>query len=237
MTRTINSIFKDRKINLLPNFIQDYYYRLLNPIVGFLIRRGIHPNLLTTFGLVFSILSAILLAKGYFFLGGLTIIVAGTCDLMDGKVARATGLGSKFGALYDSAIDRYSEVIMFFGVCFYFIVNEMYITSIAVFIAVTGSLMVSYIRAKSESLGLQCKVGLMQRQERIVFLASGALFGNITFVSTYPLSLMFAIWIIAISANYTAVQRLYYVWKETLNLSPIIKEEKNEKEGIQEQDV
>ncbi len=237
MTKIFNSIFKDRKINLLPDFIQDYYYKLLNPLVGFLIKRGVHPNLLTTFGLIFSILSAILLAKGYFFWGGLTIMVAGTCDLVDGKVARATGLGSKFGALYDSAIDRYSEVVMFFGVCFYFIVNEMYITSIAVFIAVNGSLMVSYIRAKSESLGLQCKVGLMQRQERIVFLAFGALFGNITFVSTYPLSLMFVVWIIAVSANYTAVQRLYYVWKETFNLSPIIKEEKNEKEGLQEQDL
>jgi CDP-diacylglycerol--glycerol-3-phosphate 3-phosphatidyltransferase len=138
---------------------------------------------------------------------------------MDGMVARATGRGSKFGALYDSSIDRYSEVFMFFGACFFFVKNDMYITSIAVFICISGSLMVSYIRAKSESLGLQCKVGIMQRAERIVYLALGALLGNITFVEpSYPVSLIIVIWFIAIFSNFTAIQRLYHVWKETFNI-------------------
>ena len=239
MSKISESIFKERKINLLPNCIQDVYYKLINPLVSFLIKRGIHPNSLTTFGLLLSILSAVLLAKGkgYFFWAGLSIMVAGTCDVIDGKVARATGLGSKFGALYDSAIDRYSEVIMFLGVFFYFVANGMYTNSIAVFIAISGSLMVSYIRARAEALGVQCRVGIMQRAERIVFLAVGALFGDITFVSpSYPISLIVVIWFIAIGANFTAVQRLYYVWKETYSFKLAVKEEK-EGEDLQKQDI
>ncbi len=219
MPKIFSTFFSTQKINLLPKNIQNIYYKLINPIVNFLIKNSIHPNSLTTFGLIFSIISAVLLAKGYFSWAGLSIIIAGTCDVMDGMVARATGRGSKFGALFDSSIDRYSEVFMFFGACFFFVKNDMYITSIAVFICISGSLMVSYIRAKSESLGLQCKVGIMQRAERIVYLALGALLGNITFVEpSYPVSLIIVIWFIAIFSNFTAIQRLYHVWKETFNI-------------------
>lgn len=230
MKRFFNLLFKEQNVNLIPNAVQSGYIKFVNPLVELLIRMGVHPNWLTTFGLIFSFISAVILAKGYFFWGGIFIVIAGTCDLMDGRVARATGQGSIFGALYDSSLDRYSEVIMFFGACFYFVKNDMYITSIAVFIAVSGSLLVSYIRARSEGLGLQCKVGIMQRPERIVFLIFGALFGDITFVSpSYPVSLIIAIWIIALLANFTAVQRLYHVWKDTYNESTRIEDEEQEK--------
>lgn len=229
MKKILSQIFKEQKVNLLPEPVQSCYLKIINPVVNFLIKVGVHPNWLTTFGLIFSFVSAIILAKGYFFWGGIFIIIAGTCDLMDGKVARATGRGSTFGAIYDSSLDRYSEVMMFFGACFYFVKNDMYITSIVVFVAVSGSLLVSYIRARSEGLGLQCRVGLMQRTERIVFLAVGALFGDITFVfPSYPISLIIAIWIIAFFANFTAIQRLYHVWKETQNEATRIEEETTE---------
>lgn len=230
MKRIINYLFKEQNVNLLPNAFQNGYIKFINPLVELLIRLGVHPNWLTTFGLIFSFVSAVALAKGYFFWGGIFIVIAGTCDLMDGRVARATGQGSIFGALYDSSLDRYSEVIMFFGACFYFVKNDMYITSIVVFVAVSGSLLVSYIRARSEGLGLQCRVGIMQRPERIVFFTLGALLGDITFVSpSYPVSLIISIWIIALLANFTAVQRLYHAWKETYNESTRIENDEQQK--------
>ncbi len=228
-----NSNVKELKTKVLPNFIQDFYYKMVNPLVDFLINQEIHPNFLTTLGLLFSIVIAILLTQGLFFWSGVMIILAGTCDMVDGKVARKSGLGTKFGALYDSVIDRYSETIIFFGVCFYFVQNKMYITSIAGFIAISGSLMVSYVRARSEGLGLKCKVGLMQRPERLIFLSIGCLLGDITFVEPYyPVSLIIAIWAIAVSANFTAIQRLYHAWKETY-----LKEERKEEEYLQKNDI
>ncbi|MFC1562464.1 CDP-alcohol phosphatidyltransferase family protein [candidate division KSB1 bacterium] len=233
MSENNDSTVKELKTKVLPSFIQDFYYSLINPLVSFLIKRGVHPNFLTTLGLLLSIITAVLVAEGYFFMAGLMIIAAGSCDMVDGKVARASGLGSKFGALYDSAIDRYSETILFFGVCFYFVQNKMYITSIGGFIAISGSLMVSYIRARAEALDLKCKVGLMQRPERLIFLSIGCLLGDLTFSEPYyPISLIIAIWAIAISSNFTAIHRLYYIWKITF-----VKKESKDEEYLQKQNV
>ena len=107
--------------------------------------------------------------------GGGIILFAGLFDMMDGQVARIGKMSSTFGALYDSVLDRYSELTVFFGICFYLINQGYVISSIVAFIALIGSLMVSYVRARAEGLGLECKVGFMQRPERVVLTGLGAL--------------------------------------------------------------
>ena len=200
------NIFK-WKINVLPDGIKNWYLRLINPVIEFLVTLKLNPNFLTTIGFIVTIGAAVLFTLGHLAIAGWIILLAGTFDIIDGKVARATKRVTKFGALYDSTLDRYSEVIMFFGMAFYFIKMEMVITSIAVSFALGGSVMVSYVRARAEALGLQCKVGIMQRPERVVYIGFGAIF-SIFHIGT----LIFAILLIAVFANITAVQRVYHIW-------------------------
>ncbi|MCK5204737.1 MAG: CDP-alcohol phosphatidyltransferase family protein, partial [Desulfobacterales bacterium] len=110
-------------------------------------------------------------------------------------------------ALFDSAVDRYSEFVMFFGIVVYFVMIKDWPTSVVIFFALCGSIMVSYSRARAESLGFDSKVGIMQRPERIVFLGLGALI--------HPVALKFAIWLVAIFANFTALQRIRHAHKQS----------------------
>ncbi|RMF64922.1 MAG: CDP-alcohol phosphatidyltransferase family protein [Calditrichaeota bacterium] len=202
---------------MLPDGVKNWYLRLIQPIVDFFIRLELNPNFFTTIGFVLTVGAAVLFAVGQLRLAGAMILLAGTFDIIDGKVARATNRVTKFGALYDSTLDRYSEVIMFFGLAFYFVKAEWFITSIAVSVALGGSIMVSYVRARAEALGFHCKVGIMQRPERVVYIGLGALFHIYT--------LIFAILAVAIFANVTAIQRIYHVWaaengKKKEKLSP-----------------
>lgn len=192
------------KINVLPEGIKNWYLRLIAPVVEFFVRLELNPNFFTTIGFVLTIGAAVLFAVGYLRIAGAIILLAGTFDIIDGKVARATKRVTKFGALYDSTLDRYSEVIMFFGLAYFFVKEEWFITSVAVSIALGGSIMVSYVRARAEALGFQCKVGIMQRPERVVYIGFGAIFHIYT--------LIFAILLIAVFANVTAIQRVYHIW-------------------------
>jgi CDP-diacylglycerol--glycerol-3-phosphate 3-phosphatidyltransferase len=138
--------------------------------------------------------------KGHLRIGGLLILAGGFCDCIDGNLARSTGKASRFGALFDSTIDRYSEMVMFLGILYYCIVTDAGLTAVAAFVALGGSIMVSYTRARAESLGFEAHAGLMQRPERIVFFGLGALI--------HPLAFKLAIWAVAVFANLTAMQRL-----------------------------
>lgn len=202
-------------MNFLPDWVRNWYINLINPAVQFFISLEINPNHFTTLGFLIQLVSVYFLANGQLFVGGWLILLAGTCDMIDGKVARARGAGTKFGALYDSVIDRYSEFAMFFGIGFFFVKNEFYWSTVGAFLALGGSLMTSYIRARSEGLGFDCKVGYMQRPERIVYIAFASIFTKIPFVGIYPL--LIVLWIIAIMSNFTAFQRLYHVYKQTNN--------------------
>ena len=199
----MTKLFKT-KLDILPDGVKNWYLRLINPIVEFLIGLELNPNFLTTIGFLITIVAAILFANGYLRIAGAIVLLAGTFDIIDGKVARATDRVTKFGALYDSTLDRYAEVILFFGLASYFIKEQWFLTSVAVSMALGGSIMVSYVRARAEALGFECKVGVMLRPERIVYLGLGALF--------HIFALIFAIYLIAILANFTALQRLYHVW-------------------------
>lgn len=194
------------KINILPDNIKNWYLRLITPVVDFLIGLELNPNFLTTVGFAVTIVAGFCFAAGELRVAGILVLLSGTFDIIDGKVARATNRVTKFGALYDSTLDRYAEVIMFFGMAYYFVKGEWFITSVAVSFAIGGSIMVSYVRARAEALGFQCKVGIMQRPERIVYIGFGALIHIYT--------LIFAIMLIAVFANVTAIQRVYHVWRE-----------------------
>lgn len=195
------------KINVLPDAIKNWYLRLIKPIVEFFVRLELNPNFFTTIGFILTVGAAVLFAVGHLTIAGAIILLAGTFDIIDGRVARATKRVTKFGALYDSTLDRYSEVIMFFGMAYYFVKLDMFITSLAVSFALGGSIMVSYVRARAEALGFQCKVGIMQRPERVVYIGFGAI---LSFIHLY--TLIFAILLIAVFANVTAIQRLYHTW-------------------------
>ncbi|NIR50410.1 CDP-alcohol phosphatidyltransferase family protein [candidate division KSB1 bacterium] len=191
----------------MPEGIKNWYLKLITPLIEFFIRLELNPNFFTTIGFILTIGAAVLFAVGQLVIAGAIVLLAGTFDIIDGKVARATNRVTKFGALYDSTLDRYSEVIMFFGLAFYFVRADWFLTSVAVSFALGGSIMVSYVRARAEALGFHCKVGIMQRPERVVYIGFGALF---SFIHIYIL--IFAICLIAVFANVTAVQRIYHIW-------------------------
>jgi len=195
------------KINVLPNWIRNWYLNLIAPIINLFVRLEVNPNLFTTIGFILTVGASVLFATGQLVIAGAIVLLAGTFDIIDGKVARATNRVTKFGALYDSTLDRYAEVIMFFGLAFYFVKEAMFLTSIAVSFALGGSMMVSYVRARAEALGFQCKIGIMQRPERVVYIGFGAIFAFI-----HMGTLIFAISLIAILANFTAIQRLHHIW-------------------------
>ncbi|WP_455498507.1 CDP-alcohol phosphatidyltransferase family protein [Coprobacter sp.] len=212
------------------DWAQRVIYKIIDPVVHGLVKMGITPNIVTTTGLFFNIVAAGIFLYGgvygkkgdFFYIGwaGGVILFAGLFDMLDGQVARIGGMSSRYGALYDSVLDRYSELIVFFGICSYLITQGYIIGFIIAFIALVGSLMVSYVRARAEGLGIECKVGFMQRPERVVLTAVGALGCGIAacFVDE---GLMFnpiyifetALFIIAIFSNVTAFARLNHCRK------------------------
>src|ERR1700759_522308 len=153
-------------------------YKIINPFVRLLIRLGLTPNMVTTIGLLLNVGVAVIFILGgeegnrgdltYVGWAGALILFAGLFDMLDGQVARLGNMKSTFGALYDSVLDRYSELVMFLGICYYLVAHHYFLSSIFAFIAMIGSMMVSYVRARAEGLGIECKGGLMQRPERVV---------------------------------------------------------------------
>ncbi|TFB10798.1 CDP-alcohol phosphatidyltransferase family protein [Candidatus Marinimicrobia bacterium MT.SAG.3] len=205
-----DKIYKEG-FNPIPPFLVKGYLRIILPLTDFFRSLNINPNTLTTLGTIFTIVGAIFFALSYLRLGGIFIVLGAVCDTMDGKIARDSDKKSNYGAFYDSVMDRYSEIIMFFGIAVHFVRHDSYWTSVAIFAAVGGSVMVSYVRARAEGLGFECKVGLMQRPERIAYISVGAIIGELPLIK--ELFLMLAIWVIAILSNFTAIQRIIHVYK------------------------
>ena len=164
---------------------QQGIYKIINPFVRFLIKLGLTPNAVTTIGLLLNMGVAIIFIIGaergnrgdlsYVGWAGGLILFAGLFDMLDGQVARLGKMSSTFGALYDSVLDRYSELILFLGICYYLISHHYFLSSLIAFIAMIGSMMVSYTRARSEGLGIENKGGLMQRPERVILIALSAI--------------------------------------------------------------
>jgi CDP-diacylglycerol--glycerol-3-phosphate 3-phosphatidyltransferase len=192
--------------SLIPQKLQDGFIGLTKPLIKILSKWDINPNAVTIVGFITTACAAVILFLGHIRLGGLLILLGGLCDIVDGTLARYSNKATRFGALFDSTVDRYTEFIMFFGIAAYFLLNNDYWSAVAVFLALCGSLMVSYTRARAEGLGFEARIGLMQRPERIVIIGLGALI--------HPIALKFAMWLVAFFANYTAAQRIMYVYKQ-----------------------
>ena len=196
------------EFKLLNQKLINGFLSLIEPLEKVLVSWKIHPHVLTGAGLLISIVTAFLFVKGHFLLAGIMVILTGVCDVLDGKLARATNQISKYGALIDSTIDRYSEVIIFLGIATYFRSESSYIHALII-LAIAGSFLVSYTRARAEGLGIECKIGIMQRPERMTFLAAGGILGSIPY--TRHFMMIFFLWVIAILANVTVVQRIVYI--------------------------
>lgn len=178
---------------------------LTDPIVHVLARAGVTPNMLTAAGLVGNVGAAVLAAYGEFLPAGLIVLAASSLDVLDGALARATNRATDFGSVFDSVIDRVSEAAVLFGLVIYFSDQPGTTEEMLAFAAVTGSILISYIRARAEIIGLKMKEGLFTRLERVLLIGVVLTIGRATTL----------LWILAIAANVTAVQRLILVWWRT----------------------
>jgi CDP-diacylglycerol---glycerol-3-phosphate 3-phosphatidyltransferase len=189
-------------------------YRILDPLTYLLAERRVHPNLLTTLGFAVTMGAAWAFHQHAMHTAGFLVLLGGFFDILDGRVARLTGLGSKFGAFYDSTLDRMSEIAVYFGILSLYNSYRQELGDVGmiylVMLAMAGSLMVSYTRARAEALGLDCKVGLMPRAERVVLIGAAALFFGAAWGG---LVLKAVIVILAITTNITAVQRIVWVYQ------------------------
>src|SRR5258705_13397632 len=168
----------------------------------------IHPNVLTALGLVINVVAAVMLAAGNFRWAGVVIIGAGLFDMVDGRVARETNQVTRFGGFFDSVLDRYSDLALLMGMLVWYgsINRPFYVVLTA--IVMTGSVMVSYTRARAENTIPSCKVGFMERPEREVLVIIGALF----------LRMAQVLWVIAVLSNLTVLHRMIFTWQETKRL-------------------
>ena len=183
--------------------------------VGRLIARtGVTPNQLTLIGLGLNVIVAIVIATGEFRLGGVLLLGASAFDMLDGAVARATQSVSKVGGFLDSTLDRYSEVVVYLGVLIYLLdTDDARTASILVVIASSGALMISYARAKAESIGYTASVGLAARPERVVLLALFLIFGWT----------IWALWLLALVTHITAITRIVHVWRLASQDGPAVR--------------
>ena len=191
---------------MISNFGRKLFTKPLAILIPWLARLGLTPNGATFLGFILAVCAAYLLARGALFSGGLLLLSGAFFDMVDGHLARATKQTSTFGAFWDSTLDRYSESITFIALIVYYAglaTGRSEIVLLA--ITLVGSLMVSYTRARAEALQIECKVGLLQRPERIILLIAGLLTGWMLTV----------LWLLAILSNLTALQRIYQVYTET----------------------
>ena len=173
-------------------------------IVRWLALSRIHPNVLTFLGLVINIGATYLFSAGHFRWAGVVVIGAGLFDMVDGRVARASGQVTRFGGFFDSVIDRYSDLALYMGLLVFYASINRFPYIILTAIVMTGSVMVSYVRARAECTIPKCKVGFLERPERIVLIIIGALFDRMAPV----------LWVIAVLSNLTVVHRMIYTWQE-----------------------
>jgi len=176
---------------------------ILDPLGAFFNRLGLMPNTMTILGLVGNVIGAVFISQGQFVLGGIMILIMGPVDALDGTMARLRGMAGHFGAFVDSVTDRYSELVIFAGMLYYYTKEGDTLAVMLVFFAAAGSVLVSYIRSRGQSLGWDTKVGILTRMERYLVLAPALV---LNFIS--PLITLIGIAIIAVLSNVTAVQRI-----------------------------
>lgn len=204
------------------DYLQKLIYTLINPIIKGMIKMGITPNMVTTIGFVGNVVAAFLfihasqlmpISMGFSWIGwgGAILLFSGLFDMMDGRLARLGNMSTTFGAFWDSTLDRYSELFSLFGITLYLMTASGIWAGVITFLALVGSIMVSYVRARAEGLGIVCKVGLMQRPERVVVTALAAI---ITGMTSNLWWLIGGMTLIAVLANITAFWRVAHCYKQ-----------------------
>ncbi len=196
--------------------VQHYMRRLVEKVMRPLARTGITPNMLTLIGLLLTIFTTGVIAFNHLRIGGVLVLCAGVFDMFDGAMARVAQKSSRFGAFFDSTLDRYAEGILLLGIIIYAqfylppqrIIGDITTANLVIwltYITAVSSLMISYTRARAEGLGLECKMGLLARPERVILLAAGLLIGG------QP-GLIWTMLILAVLTTITAVQRIIHIW-------------------------
>jgi CDP-diacylglycerol---glycerol-3-phosphate 3-phosphatidyltransferase len=185
------------------DYLRLWFKWFLDPLGGFLNRLGLTPNMVTGLGLLGNTIGAIYLARGEMLTGGIWIALMTPVDALDGTMARLRGESSDFGAFVDSVSDRYSELIIYGGLLYHFLVRGEPLGGLLTFGAAAGSVLVSYVKARAEGLGYEAKVGLLTRAERYIVLAPSLIFNQLNI----------GLGIIAVFANITALQRVWHVRK------------------------
>lgn len=200
----MEEIAQKAKPKTFTDLMRGLFKGILDPIGGFLNRLGITPNMMTMLGLLGNMAGAWFLAQGDMVLGGAFVLVCTPFDALDGTMARLRGEASEFGAFVDSVTDRYSELFILGGLLYHFLQVGDHFSAIAVYIAAAGSVLVSYVKARADSLKFDANTGILTRMERYLVLAP-LLVLNLPSV---------AVWILAVLANVTALQRIWKVRKQ-----------------------
>jgi CDP-diacylglycerol--glycerol-3-phosphate 3-phosphatidyltransferase len=203
---TENLTVEKKKRLSLEMYLRKVFKGVIDPIAAGLLKIGITPNMITGIGFILTVVAAFFLAQGKFTVGGLILLFAGPLDVVDGSMARLIGTPTAYGSLIDSVTDRYSELVVLGGLLFYFVNSQNNLAILLVFLAASGSVLVSYVKARAEAVGFNAKVGLLTRVERLIIMI-GCLIFRIPVI---------ALWIIAILANVTAIQRLLFVRKSAI---------------------
>ena len=201
---------------MIPGAARDWFLGIVRRVFSGLVRRRVHPNTITTLGFAVTISAGITYFYGHVRWAGLLVLIGGLFDILDGYVARETGLASVFGSFYDSTLDRISEIVVFLGIFSLYGGGHpdfphpwmVYVVASAL----AGSLMVSYTRARAEALGLDCKVGLMQRPERVVLIGVSSLFLGGAWEG---IGLTVVLLVMAVLTNFTVFQRIVWVYRHT----------------------
>lgn len=212
---------KVRRPMALSDYVRRVVQVLVDPIADLLARLGFTPNTLTLAGFLMNVGVAVVLSQGQMRWGGVAFFLAGAFDGLDGTLARRLNRVSRFGAFLDSTLDRLSEAAVFLGLLVWYTGQDARLEIVLIYASIVGSLMVSYSRARAEGLGMDCKVGLLTRMERTVVLLAGLFLEQVTI----------ALWILAILTNFTALQRMVYVWRTSEEKDEEAKQTETERAG------
>jgi CDP-diacylglycerol--glycerol-3-phosphate 3-phosphatidyltransferase len=182
-----------------------FFGKIIHAIVRALALSRVHPNVLTFIGLLINIWAAVLFSYGKFVYAGLVVIGAGLFDMVDGRVARSTNRVTRFGGFFDSVLDRYSDLALLMGLLVYYASINRFFYIVLTSIVMTGTVLTSYARARAENTIPKCKVGFLERPERVVLIIIGALANRMAPV----------LWVLAVLSNITVISRIIFTWEET----------------------
>ncbi len=202
---------------MIPTELQDIIRRLVSRLMMPLVRWHVTPNTITVIGLLLNGLTGLALGMGHFIIGGSLVLFSGAFDMLDGGLARARGGGTTFGAFFDSTIDRLSEGLIYLGLIFWYAQQDRTGEELVVYLVILGSMLISYTRARAEGLGLECKVGLLARPERVILLGGALILDGLRISPLAPgRLLMLVLACLAVLTFFTFGQRLYHIWRLTL---------------------